>query len=97
MKIKVAPRPLQRPLPLKAETVSPVDYHSDETRRWYEAIERLTGVPAEQAYRIHYPWHGGIQPGQADRLRAAAVGSTEILDEMRKGRSRPAPLRLRAK
>lgn len=98
MKIKVAPlprpvlKPIPRPLarPAGAEPHPPVTFHTDDTRRWYEALGRLVGVTASEAFRQHYPGQAG-EPTPATsaafhRVRGR-VTHLEILAELK----RPVP------
>lgn len=99
MKIKVAPRPLPRtpaplprpgPLPRSGGAAGrePVRWVQDDTRRWYEALGRLVGVSAEQAFRHHFP--GQFGPPYDFTVAAFArvhVTAVEILAELKRTRT----------
>lgn len=84
----------------EAEAPAPVDLHGH--RAWYEAIGRIAGIEADEAWRIHYPGQKGpARPESIARYEAARneLNPGAIMAEIRTPRkmSGPRPLTLKVR
>ncbi len=81
------PKQAAKLLPTREPVPSSLSVGFTVHRAWYEAMSRLSGIPAEKHYRFHNPFLGGLTTDERRRLKESAasgkVTQVEIISALR--------------